>query len=116
MVFELKQSIEHISDTERIMSYRLLRIARGDRTPLPGFEQDDYVAQSQANERPWQDLIEEFEAVRRSTLALVRPLPEEAWLRTGVSSGAASSARMFGYVIAGHVNHHARIVEANYRR
>lgn len=114
--WSLKQSVEHINDTERIMGYRLLRIARGDQTPLPGFEQDDYVAQSQANERPWHELIEEFEAVRRATLALVRPMPDRVWLRTGTSSGAPSSARMFAYVIAGHVIHHARIIEANYAR
>ena len=57
------------SDTERIISYRLLRIARGDQTPLPGFEQDDFVANSQANARSWQELIGEFEAVRRSSLS-----------------------------------------------
>ena len=112
--WSLKQSTEHVSDTERIFTYRMLRIARGDRTPLPGFEQDDYVANSWANARAWSELIEEFEAVRRSTMALVRSLPDAAWTRTGTSSGAHSSARMFAYVIAGHVAHHEEIVRSRY--
>jgi hypothetical protein len=112
--WSLKQSIEHVNDAERIFTYRLLRIARGDQTPLPGFEQDDYVANSQANARPWSELIAEFEAVRRSTLALVRALPDAAWVRTGTASGASSSARMFAYVIAGHVAHHASLIESKY--
>ncbi len=112
--WSLKQSIEHVSDTERIISYRLLRIARGDQTPLPGFEQDDFVANSQANSRSWQELIEEFEAVRRSSLALVRSLPDPVWLRMGVASGAPISARALGYVMAGHTIHHARLIETKY--
>ena len=112
--WSLKQSIEHVSDAERIFSYRLLRIARGDQTPLPGFEQDDYVANSQANARQWGEVVEEFEAVRRSTLALVRSIADVAWARTGTASGGHSSARMFAYVIAGHVIHHARLIESKY--
>ena len=112
--WSLKQATEHVSDTERIFSYRLLRIARGDQTPLAGFEQDGYVANSQANARPWSEIVEEFESVRRATLALVRPLPDSAWIRTGTASGARVSARLFAYVIAGHVAHHARVIESNY--
>ena len=112
--WSLKQSIEHVSDAERIISYRLLRISRGDRTPLPGFEQDDFVANSQANARSWNGLIEEFEAVRRSSLALVRSLADAAWLRMGVASGAPMSARSLGYVMAGHTIHHARLIETKY--
>ena len=112
--WSLKQSIEHVNDTERIFAYRLLRIARGDQTPLPGFEQDDYVANSSANSRAWSGLIEEFEAVRRATLALVRSLPDATWARTGTASGAHASARLFAYVIAGHVAHHGGIVESRY--
>ena len=112
--WSLKQSIEHVNDTERIFAYRLLRIARGDQTPLPGFEQNDYVANSSANSRAWSGLIEEFEAVRRATLALAGSLPDAAWARTGTASGAHASARLFGYVIAGHVAHHGRIVESCY--
>jgi hypothetical protein len=112
--WSLKQSVEHVNDAERIFTYRMLRIARGDGTPLPGFEQDDYVANSQANARSWSEVIGEFAAVRRATLALVRSLPDEAWTRTGTASGAHSSARMFAHVIVGHVVHHARLIESKY--
>jgi hypothetical protein len=112
--WSLKQMAEHINDAERIFTYRLLRIARGDQTPLPGFEQDDYVANSWANSRAWGRLIEEFETVRRSTLALVESLPAEAWTRTGTSSGAHVSARVFVYVMAGHVIHHTRVIQSRY--
>jgi len=112
--WSLKQSIEHVNDTERIFTYRLLRIARGDQTPLPGFDQDAYVANSHANARPWSELIAEFTAVRAATLAFVRGLPDDAWTRTGISSGAHSSARLFAYVIAGHVAHHAALIESSY--
>jgi hypothetical protein len=113
--WSLKQAIEHVNDTERIFSYRLLRIARGDQTPLPGFEQDEYVARSWANRRPWSELIDEFVAVRHSSLALIRSLPGEAWVRAGTASGAHCSARMFAYVIAGHVAHHTGVVESQYK-
>jgi DinB superfamily len=112
--WSLKQSIQHVNDSERIFSYRLLRIARADQTPLPGFEQDDYVRNSNANQRQWSSLIEEFEAVRAATLALVRSIPGEAWTRVGTSSGALGSARMFAYVIAGHVVHHAELTSTRY--
>lgn len=112
----LRQSVEHISDTERVMCYRLLRIARGDQTPLPGFDQDVWVAHSRANERPWAEIVDEWKAVRRATLALVYSLDDAAWARTGTSGGAAGvSARTFGYVLAGHVEHHVRLIEEHYR-
>lgn len=114
--WSLKQSLEHINDTERIMSCRLLRIARGDQTPLPGFEQDSYVANSNANSRAWRDLIAEFEAVRRATLALVRPIAADAWTRNGTASGKPVSARALAYVIAGHVLHHRDLIEKHYPR
>ena len=112
--WSLKQAVEHVNDAERVFAYRLLRIARGDKTPLPGFDQDSYVANSSANARPWSELIAEFEDVRRATLALARSLPDEAWIRTGTSSGASCSARMLAYVIAGHAIHHARAIEDKY--
>jgi DinB superfamily len=106
--------VEHISDAERIFVYRMLRIARGDQTPLPGFDQDAYVANSWATRRAWNSLIEEFEAVRRATLLLVRSIPDEAWIRTGTANGALSSAGLLAYAIAGHVAHHANIIETKY--
>ncbi len=112
----LRQSVEHISDTERVMSYRLLRIARGDQTPMPGFDQDLWVAHSRANERPWAEIVEEWKAVRRATLALAHSLDGAAWARTGTSGGVPGvSARAFGYVLAGHVEHHLCLIAEHYR-
>jgi hypothetical protein len=104
--WSLKQVVCHINDTERIFAYRALRIARGDQTPLPGFEQDPYVSAADANARSWSDHIAEFEAVRAATLALFRGLPAPAWTRSGTASGNTLSVRAVAYIIAGHLIHH----------
>jgi hypothetical protein len=110
----VKQTIGHLSDTERILSCRTLRIARGDTTPLPGFEQDGYVPNAGSNERKLDDLLQEFVAVRESTLALVRGLPSEAWNRRGTTSGASVTVRGLVFTIAGHELHHFKILEDRY--
>ncbi|MBL8233886.1 MAG: DinB family protein [Bryobacterales bacterium] len=108
--WSLKETLGHISDAERAFSYRLLRIARGDTTPLPPFEQDAWVLGSRCDERPWDDLISEFAAVRKATLALIHPLNEAEWSRMGTVSGYPVSARALGYIVAGHVEHHRHIL------
>lgn len=110
----VKQTIGHLSDTERILSGRALRIARGDTTPLPGFEQDDYVPYAGSNERKLEDLLEEFIAVRKSTLALVRSLAPEAWDRRGTTSGVSVTVRGLVFTIAGHELHHFNILDSRY--
>jgi hypothetical protein len=112
----LREVVGHISDTERIMSYRALRIARGDTTPMEGFEQDDYVRNAQFGERPLSDLIEDFIAVRRSTISLFRNLEEPAWGRRGVANKNEVTVRALAYIIAGHEVHHRRILEEKYLR
>src|SRR5271163_1147023 len=77
----VKEVIGHLADCERIFAYRALCIARGDATPLPGFEQDDYVRTAGSGRRQLQDLAEEFSVVRNSTVALYRSLDDEAWMR-----------------------------------
>jgi hypothetical protein len=106
-----KQTVGHMSDTERIFAYRALRIARGDTTPLPGFEQDDYVRNAGSNQLGLDDLLREFAVVREATLALVRRLPEEAWVRSGITSDASATVRGLVFVIAGHELHHYRILQ-----
>jgi hypothetical protein len=110
----VKQVIGHLTDAERIFSYRALRIARGDTTPLPGFEQDDYVKTAASNERPLADLIGEFRNVRESTLILLRGLPPEAWLRQGRVSDWNLSVRGIAFTTAGHEMHHAAILQKRY--
>jgi DinB superfamily len=112
--WSLREVVGHMIDTERIFAYRALRIARGDETPLPGFDQDPYIAAARFDERKWGRLLEEFEAVRRSNLFLFEGLDAEAWGRRGVSSGSSISVRGLGFVIAGHELHHMRIVRERY--
>jgi len=112
--WSVAETFGHIADTERVMSYRLLRIARGDRTPLPPFEQDDFVRGARFDEWTLEALAADYEAVRRSTLSLLRNLPEEAFDRIGIVSGKENTAAAIAYVIAGHELHHVNIVQERY--
>lgn len=110
----LLESLVHTIDTERVFSYRLLRAARGDRTPLPGYEQDEWVPLSGANQRTIASLVTEFGAVRASTIALLSPLDQNALARRTVASGRDVSARALAWMIAGHVDHHLRLTRELY--
>jgi hypothetical protein len=112
--WSLKEVLGHISDTERIMSYRTLRISRGDTTPIEGFEQDDYIRNGPFAQRLLADLIEDYIAVRRATLSLFRNLDEVAWTRRGVANENQVTVRALAYIIAGHELHHRRIIEEKY--
>jgi hypothetical protein len=110
----IKQMVGHISDTERIFSYRVLRIGRGDETPLPGFEQDGYVEHAQSNKRTLASLLEEFAAVRKATITLFESFEPEVWLRRGSASGYSTTARGLAFALAGHERHHVRILRERY--
>lgn len=112
--WSIKELVGHVADTERIMAYRLLRIARGDGTPLAGFEMDDYVRVAQADRRSLEDLATEFSDVRRATLSLLRSLDPEALARMGTASGHPVSACAVAHIIPGHLSHHGRILEERY--
>ncbi len=109
-----KEVLGHVCDTERIFAYRALRISRADATPLAGFEQDDYVRNGPFAQRPLADLIEDFIAVRRATLSLLRNLDEPAWTRRGIANKNEVTVRALAYIIAGHELHHRRILEEKY--
>ncbi len=111
--WSVKEVLGHINDTERIMSYRALRIARADATPMEGFEQDDYVRNGPFAQRPLSDWIEDFIAVRRATVSLFRNLDEAAWTRRGIANKNEITVRALAYIIAGHEVHHRRILEEN---
>jgi hypothetical protein len=96
------------------MSYRALRIARGDQTPLEGFEQDDYVRNGPFGRCTLADLIEDYIAVRRATVSLFRNLDEDAWSRRGMANKNEVTVRALAYVIAGHELHHRKILEEKY--
>jgi DinB superfamily len=106
--------VGHMTDTERIFSYRLLRVARGDTTPLPGFEQDDYIPTAHFNDRSLGDLLSEFESVRQSTTRLIAGLPSDAWMREGTVSGHPVTARGVATLIAGHALWHIKILRERY--
>jgi hypothetical protein len=112
--WSLKEVLGHMNDTERIMSYRALRISRGDTTPIEGYEQDDYVRNGPFASRTLADLIEDYIAVRRATITLFRNLDEAAWTRRGVANKNEITVRALAYLIAGHELHHRRIIEEKY--
>ena len=109
-----KEVLGHVCDTERVFAYRALRIARADPTPMEGFEQDDYIRNGPFAYRPLADLIEDYIAVRRATLSLLRNLDEAAWSRRGIANKNEVSVRGLAYIIAGHELHHRRILEEKY--
>ena len=110
----VKEMIGHINDTERVFSYRAMRFARGDETPLPSFEQDEYVPMGNFSARTLASLADEFVHLRAATLDLYYHLDADALARRGSASGFVVSVRAMAYVIAGHVAHHERILREKY--
>lgn len=109
-----KQVLGHVCDTERVFAYRALRIARGDATPMEGFEQDDYVKNGPFARHVIAEVIEDYIAVRRATISLLRSLEEAAWSRRGIANKNEVTVRALAYTIAGHELHHRRILEEKY--
>lgn len=110
----IKEILGHVTDAERIFTYRALRIARGDQTPLASFEQDDYVKNGGFASRTLADLVEEFGAVRGASVALFRSFDDDAWSRRGVANQEEVTARALGFIVAGHQIHHRVILEEQY--
>jgi hypothetical protein len=110
----VKEVVGHMIDTERIMAYRALRIARNDKTPLASFEENDYVANAAFNDRSLQSLSEEFAALRAANVYFFKSLMDEEYDRKGTASDKTVSVRALLYIIVGHVNHHWRIIEERY--
>lgn len=110
----VKEVLGHITDAERVFTYRALRIGRGDKTPLPGFEQEDFVKNGGFAARTLADLAEEFGAVRNASITLFRSFDEEALSRRGVASQKEVTVRGLGFMIAGHQIHHRMILEERY--
>ncbi|MEO7977248.1 DinB family protein [Flavobacterium sp.] len=110
----IKDIVLHMIDTERIFAYRALRISRGDKTPLPGFEENDYVPFAFANNRSVESLLEEFENVRKATISFFENLNDEQLLFLGTASNTTISVRAIGFIITGHQNHHLKVIEQRY--
>jgi hypothetical protein len=108
--WSVKEVVGHLIDGERIFGYRALRFSRGDTTPLPGFDENEYARAAEFDRLPLRDLIDELEAVRRSNVWLFRNLPAEAWQRSGQANGTPVSVRALAYILVGHGRHHTAIL------
>jgi uncharacterized damage-inducible protein DinB len=112
--WSLKEVVSHMIDVERIMSYRALCIARKDTTEFPGFDENAYVAHSNADKRRMADLAREFAMVRRATIELFRSFDDETLLHIGTANKLPMSVLLLGFIIAGHENHHINVIKERY--
>lgn len=112
--WSLKQVLGHVTDNERIMSYRALRIARGDQTQLAGYDENVFMSNASFDEMPLTAIVDDYVAVRRATLTLLNGISDEAWTRIGVVGGNESSARAWIYILAGHELHHLNVIRERY--
>lgn len=109
-----KEVLQHIIDTERIFAYRALRIARKDSTPLPGFDENQFANNSNASSRNWDDLIEEFKVVRRSSEILLKSFNNDQMEASGTAGGKSVYVLAIGFMIPGHAAHHENIIKERY--
>ncbi len=110
----IKEVLQHIIDAERIFNYRALCFARKEASSLPGFDENLYADNSNASSRSWQELVDEFLSVRKSTEYLYKSFTEEMLDHPGISNNNPATARSFGFITLGHFNHHKKIVEERY--
>lgn len=110
----LKDLLQHIIDAERIFSYRMLRIVRGDKTPLASFDENPYAENAKAGERSFAEIKEEFSAVRKASDLLIASLNEAQLAQQGVASNMPVTANSIGYIMFGHMLHHKKVIEERY--
>jgi hypothetical protein len=112
--WSIREVLGHLSDTERVFTYRALAFARGETAQLPSFDENAWAGTSSAGSRRFADLVAEFQAVRAATLALFRSFTDEEWARSGIASGNPVTVRALAYITAGHERHHLRILRERY--
>ena len=112
--WSLKEVIGHLIDVELIFLYRALRVSRNDQTLIPGFEQDDYVANGNYDEQDLSSLVEQFFHVRRSSVSLFKSFKDAMWTNTGNANGHTISTRAIAFIMVGHVIHHMQIIQKRY--
>ncbi len=112
--WSVKQVVRHFTDAERVFCYRALAIARGEKVSLPGFDEQAYAAASDADQQAIRDLASEYEAVRRSTVALFRGFSAEAWNRSGTANNNPATVCGLAYTTLGHERHHLRVLRERY--
>ena len=112
--WSMRELLGHVNDTERVFMFRAVWFARGFEDPLPSFDQEIGFKAAESDKVSWASHIEEFRAIRLSSLAFFRNLPGEAWLRSGVASGNSVTVRALAYIVAGHVSHHLNVLRERY--
>lgn len=112
--WNIKEMLQHIIDAERIFAYRALRISRHDKTPLPGFDEKNYAAWANADERSWENLMNEFIAVRKSTDLLFQSFTEDQLLQTGTTNNEPNNVKALCFLVYGHILHHVNILKERY--
>jgi hypothetical protein len=110
----VKEVLAHVNDGERVFAYRALSFARNDQNELPGFDEEKWAPESNASERSLADILEEHEAIRRSTIALFKSFTDEMLSRSGIANGKRISVCSIGFVIAGHAQHHLKVLRERY--
>ncbi|NND79146.1 MAG: DinB family protein [Maribacter sp.] len=110
----IAEALIHVLDTERVFQYRALRFMRGDKTPLPGFDQDTFVPNSNADKRSKESIIEEYKAIRRSTIALYSNRKMKTLHNIGTASDSPMSVAALGFIICGHQKHHRNVIRERY--
>jgi uncharacterized damage-inducible protein DinB len=110
----IKEVLQHIIDAERVFAYRALCIARKDATPLPSFDDKSYAENCKAEQRKWKDMVNEFIAVRLSTESLFASFDDEQLETSGTASGKSIYVAAIGFIVAGHANHHSKVVKEKY--
>jgi uncharacterized damage-inducible protein DinB len=113
--WSIKQLIGHLADAERIIGYRALAVARGETQPLPGFDEQEYVANASFDDWKLGDLAEEYALARRTNIVFFRNLPEEAWSRRGTANGSPVTVLSLAYSIVGHERHHLNVLREKYQ-
>ncbi len=112
--WSVKETLTHLTDAERVFSYRALRFARQDETPLPGFDENVWAQRYRSDARPIADLVDEYRAVRAATIALLKGLEPDELGRIGTANGNPMSARGAAWVCAGHELHHVALLRERY--
>ena len=112
--WSIRESVNHVNDTERLFLFRAFWFARGFDSPLPSFDEKVSAGAARADEISWARHIEEFRATRQATLAFFRNLPDDAWMRSGIASDNPFTVRALAFLAAGHTEHHMTILQERY--
>lgn len=112
--WSVKDVIQHVIDTERIFSFRGLLISRGEEQAIPGYDQDEYAENTDLDNRSLSELSRDFLAVRKSTISFYNSLSQKQSVRSGIASGGVMSVSATAYIIAGHLNHHEKVLKERY--